>query len=178
MYNEPTYGGAPARPLPRMGLAGGYWGARPPAGSPTPSPWTLARAQGPTTTQHLSDGGVIISPLVEAATAHAMDLVDTAVQRHREEVAYATPTPEPEAQPEPQASYWPDVELTSSPGPSSPTLIPVGGGGGAPVNVSVTAPEGSAMLIPEDKPGFGMMEAALGAAVAFLLAQAWQRGKR
>jgi hypothetical protein len=138
------------------------------------STWYLARvASGPTTTTTGAGGDVIITPtkLTEPTPTQPVTFI-------------SEPTPtQPAAQPTQPATSWPSPGDFYS-GPSYPTdgggvpiLLPTEGGG-APVTVSVTAPE-STLQLPEGGNGFGLVEAALGAALAFLLAQAWQkRGRR
>lgn len=166
----PRVGGAPALPLQRRPFI--RPGTYPGLGALT---WDQFKAvQGGERTY--TDGGVIIWPEGTKPTA----IVEPPPP---EPVQFVTPPP-----PTDTSSSTPTTPTIDTSGPMITPLGPDysllpglpldGGGGGAPINVSVSAEgAGAQPAAPLEDRGFGMVEAALGAAVAALLAMAWQRRK-
>lgn len=185
MYTDPgrpTYGGGGLHVLRRprtVGLGALPALAQRSASGPSyqQSAWYLARFGSgyPTTTTQTKSGGVIVAP-------------DTSQPQVREPVSYIDPQKElatqlatqPATQPAPEpAPSTPSVQPTYStadvaPLPSYELIASPGGGGAAPGDVSVVV-EGSQLTGDQDEPrGFGMVEAGLAAALAFLIGKAWQ----
>lgn len=165
---------------PRVGL--GVVAALAPSGGAdfTQSAWYLARhASGPTTTTYTPKGGVIIAPTEPVTTSYPTRTTSPTI---REPAPTPTPTPEPAVVTSPTGEVPPpppDPELLTSPTPQ-PSYLDIalpGGGGAGDVVVTVEGAEGA--LPPDaDKPGFGMVEAAIAAGLAALLAAGWSRRKR
>lgn len=150
------------------------------------SAWSLARAGRRTTTEH-TDKGVIIRPVaqpdesVDPIESKPVVLPPPPPVRPRPETVIDVPAID--VQPPPVVSTngaVPPPELRTQLYTPDVTFLPLEGGGGGPgttdVQVTVEAPPG---LTPaEDRKGFGMVEVAIGAGLAALLASALQRRRR
>lgn len=161
----PRVGGAPALPLQRRPFI--RPGTYPGLGALTWDQFTAVQGG----TREYTDGGVIITPKASEPVVIS-EPVPTS-----EPVQFVTSVPTTDGGA--GGTLQPDGPMYTPTGPDFSLLpgLPLEGGGGGsvttPVNVSVVGPEGA----QDEGDGFGMVEAALGAAVAALLAMAWQRRK-